>query len=121
MNVSFANVSGQVTVDDIPLHNAGVYLFDETQSYLENSTDSSGNFDFSNLEDRWYRLLVVSPVDSNGIPAFYPNELEYCDGTRIWGGDDHQLSIPLNTGWTLETSIYNEDSPLEDVLLTVQR
>ena len=118
MSLSYGNVSGLVTVNDTPLQNAGIYLFDETQAYVETSTDSSGTFDFTDLEDRWYRLLVVSPVNSNGIPAFYPDKLDYCDGMRIWGGEDHQLTVPLALGMTIETNLYNELTPLENVLIT---
>ncbi len=120
MNTAFADVSGLITVDDIALGNAGVYLFDETQNYTETSSDSDGYFEFSNLEDRWYRILVVSPVNSNGIPSFYPNELEYCEGNRFWGGDNHQLAVPLDLGNVIEANLQSETSPLRNALLTAK-
>ena len=99
LNIAFgAPISGIVTHETVAISGASVYIFDANQQYLEATTNTDGWFEFNNAPDDWLRILVVTPVTSNAIPSYYPQQAEYCAAERIDGRVAQSIDIHLETG-----------------------
>lgn len=112
-------ISGTVTHDADPISGAMVYAFDANQQYLETTTNNDGWFEFDATPDDWLRILVVSPITSNAIPSYYPQQAEYCAAERIDGRIDQSLNIQLDTGIQATVTLTDTDAP-NGILLMAQ-
>ena len=117
---AFANeFSGQVTQENSPLSDVTLYLFDVNQQYRESKSDAQGNFEFTNLPEGPVRLLAVPNIESDAIPVFYPNTADYCSAERLTVPSQPPITLNLQTGETLETTLFLDNTPVEGALLKV--
>lgn len=99
------SLDGTVYIEDAPLANAVVYAFSAQQEYWQSQTDTNGYFTMD-LPEGWYRILAISPTQSNAVPAFFPNTLDYCSATRISLVDNtHLENMILSEGFRIEGKI----------------
>ena len=110
-------LSGRVLNNGTGLNNAAIYLFDVNQQYIESRSDANGNFTFTNVSTGLFRLFAVPDIESNAIPAFFPNTPLYCDAEPIDISTDRNISIELETGTAIQTTLVIDDTPVEGALL----
>ena len=76
-----------------------------------------GIFTFTNVSTGLFRLFAVPDIETNAIPAFFPNTPLYCDAELIDISTDRNIAIELETGTDIQTTLVIDDAPVEGALL----
>ena len=112
-------ISGHVeSWDGSPVDDAIVYLFDARSSYEYTRTDSEGFFSFSDTAGN-YRILIIPTAFDNLVPAFYPQNQEYCSGQPISSGSS--IHMTLEEGYHIQGALETTaGEPIVDAIITAE-
>ena len=101
------SISGTVTATDgtTAIASALVFLDSSMAGHMETTTDSNGNYSFTQLPiaptdnpwDGWYRLWIESPENSNNYFGGQGFEIQLTSSSPTSSGNDVELSSATNT------------------------
>jgi hypothetical protein len=113
-----AEIQGTITHNGDPLAYARLLAINSRISFHEVYSDALGHYSFNDLPPGKYRVLSISPIDTNALPRMYPDGSQICEGEILNLLDNEQyadVDIDLPSGAIISGQLlYTDGSPLSD-------